>query len=697
MASSTIPEAFLSELVPALADWVRGLGLHLRPGLASFFTPGELESGAAAMELHSELGCDEDSFVKFAQDLDNLVGFAQILAEQRRRGFAMLADHSLHWERLVRRRRESADAAESRFRELDLRRQRAAAPPQSLRPRHEHRHRRGPPGDGLDREESEDVARKYWVARILRLLQELDAPILGTIAESQRPLELLESHFSGRRSRTLGARVRAWTKYKSWLRQVFGVGYPQAPHHLLDYLLDRRAEPCTRGTLSAVYAMQRFLEHAMGLAEEDKWTSCPRVQGMVKGIIAGASASVSRRSVGPANSPVVEILAKLESLVCEKDAPLDHRILAWWMTASAWSSFRFDDHRGIAPHQIRLSDGDADFVVERSKTTGKDKAVLVRRAVISGEAWFQERHWMQEGLRALMDTVRSPRDYLLPQFGKNGLPLSREIGYAEYAGRMRAVLSQLKDLGGQELGGEFSTFLRPHSWRAFLPSAIIALGGPTEGLRWLSAWKSQSAESYVRTARTRTVSLQATVARLIRLHRGDTDPMGEKYALDGLRAHLLERGCAEEEAERIVMGITAFPGKPATTPLWPALMSEGREAGAPGSSTDVRAVAGPLADSEEEQQEESRAEGYVIAISRRRGTRCLHKVGLCYRVPGRHYQNYEMCGGSRPGAETYDDFCRDCWRHDKSTRVHTTAEGLGSDTGSSRRTSSSSASDDSGS
>ncbi len=695
MSSVAIPEALLDDLVPELANWVRGLGLHRRPGLAAFFSTGELQSGSAAMELHNELGCDEGVFVRFAQDLDRVVHYAQTLAEQRRRGFAMLADHSLHWERMVRQRRESADLAEARFRELDLRRQRAAAPPHPLRPRLAHRHRRGLPGDGLGREESEDVARKYWIARIHRLLQELEAPILNIVSASSRPLELLDSHFAGRRSRTLGARVRAWVKYRAWLRHVFGVGYPQAPHHLLDYLMDRRAEPCTRGTLSAVYATQRFLEHAMGLSEGDKWTSCPRVQGMIRGIIAGAAASVGQRSVGPANSPLIEILAKLETLVCDVEAPADQRVLAWWMSASAWSSFRFDDHRGMSPHLVQLRDGDADFVVERSKTTGKDKAVLVRRTVVSGEAWFVERHWLREGLKVLLETVRAPRDFLLAQFGTDGSPLRREMNYAEYAGRMRAVLSRLPDGGGHDLGGEFSTYLRPHSWRAFLPSAIIALGGPTEGLKWLSAWKSQSADSYVRTSRARTITLQSTVARLVRLHRGGKDPMDEKSALSNLELHLRERGCDEEEVKRIVSGVTAFPDGSAPAPLWPALFPEGPSHDESGSSADGQATVDPQINSEDETAGKPPTDGYVIAISRRRKTRCLHKIGLCYRIPGRHYVSYEEYGGTRPGNDTYDDFCKDCWRPDKASREQTTAEGLGSDTGSSRRTSSSSESDDS--
>ncbi len=524
--AAVIPEAMLREVHPALAGWLRNLGLHVRPGLAGFFTPAELASGAAATELHSDLGLPDEDFVQLAVDLDRVVGLAQVSAELRRRSFSTLEDHSFHWERAVRQRTETREQAEERFRALDLRRQRAATPPLAVQPRLGHRPRRLPPRDAdpAGRDEAEDLARRFWISKVLKMLQEMNAPILAIISASHRPVELLNSHLAGRRSATLGARVRAWTRYQGWLKMSYGVSYPQSAHHLLDYLLDRRAEPCTRGTLSALYAMMRFMEQTVGYAEADRWTSSVQVQELIKGIIAGAASTVGPRSVGPANSPLVEILAKLERVVCDDDTPSCRRILAWWMVSSSWACFRFDDHRGIPPHGISLMNGDVDFTIERSKTTGKDKSVQLRRAVIGKEAWLVEPDWMKTGLGLLQESVSAPRSYLLTQFGQDGTPIRRELGYSEYAGRMRAVLAQLMDADGATLGGEFATYLRPHSWRSFLPSAIVALGGPSDSLRWLSAWKTQSAEAYVRTSRTRTVALQASVARIVRLHRGGRIP-----------------------------------------------------------------------------------------------------------------------------------------------------------------------------
>ncbi len=84
-------------------------------------------------------------------------------------------------------------------------------------------------------------------------------------------------------------------------------------------------------------------------------------------------------------------------------------------------------------------------------------------------------------------------------------------------------------------------------------------------------------------------------------------------------------------------------------------------------------------------------EGYIVATSRRRGTRCLHKIGLCYRRPNVHYSIFKSCGMKAPPSTEYDMVRRDCWR--QTPRLGGTfASGWGSDTGSSRRTSSTSSS-----
>ncbi len=51
----------------------------------------------------------------------------------------------------------------------------------------------------------------------------------------------------------------------------------------------------------------------------------------------------------------------------------------------------------------------------------------------------------------------------------------------------------------------------------------------------------------------------------------------------------------------------------------------------------------------------------MISHSRKRGIRCLHLVGKCYRKPGTHYMMYDARGLDLPPTEDYDQVCGSCW------------------------------------
>ncbi len=172
--------------------------------------------------------------------------------------------------------------------------------------------------------------------------------------------------------------------------------------------------------------------------------------------------------------------------------------------------------------------------------------------------------------------------------------------------------------------------------------------------------------------------------------------------MDKLWQHMVDRGCASEEVERVVETLRVFPGEVLTTPLWTTIA----EPMSSGSSSSAAGVPEPQArkreprrcqdgddSSEEPLASDAPIEGYVISISRAKGRRCLHRVGQCYRKPGVHSTTYEAVGINLPSPTSYGDYCRDCWRSDEPARGRDLDDTrFGSDTGSSRRTSSDSSS-----
>ncbi len=698
--SRGIPSAVLDAAHPLLAGWLRRLGLDRTGGLANFYTAAELESGAAAMELWQELGGGDDAdFPRFASDLDGLVHFAQVQAGQRTRSFAALPEFAFHFERRVRAKREAVQAADLRLQQRDVQRERADVPPLPPHSRLRHRLRRGEPhADGAPAQrDQEDELRRQWVGKLHRVLQELEAPILTIVANSARPEELLASHLGGRRAATLAARTRAWARYRVWLRSAYGVGHHREPHHLLDYLLDRRAEPATRGTLSAVFSMMKFADQVMGIPLEARWSSDANVVAMVNSIIAGAAVSVGGRSRGPAPAPTAGLLIQLERLVCDEGGWAEGRRLAWWILISCWSSLRHDDHRGLSPSSVVEAADGLDFVLDRTKTTGEDKPVKSRRCVVSNRAWLREPHWLAVGWKLWLEHAPRHRDFFLTQTRPDGAAVYRSLSYVEYAGLSRGVIASLQDSDGVALGTDLAHYWRPHSWRSFLPSMAAALGAASDDIRWLSAWKAQSAEAYVRTSRVKTLLMQNNVAQLLKLHSGGADPVGERWALEQVSKHLSERGNDAEEVSRVIKALTEYPGETVTTPLWASLaapetsgLSQAVDTATKGPALKggSTTVEGSEASSTEGEQDTAPVSGYIIATSRK-GRRCLHKAGLCYRRAGVHYRRYDAVGAERPSTERYDDYCRDCWRQGPPRATGTSAACLGSDTGSSRRTSSS--------
>ncbi len=257
---------------------------------------------------------------------------------------------------------------------------------------------------------------------------------------------------------------------------------------------------------------------------------------------------------------------------------------------------------------------------------------------------------------------------------------------------MRALIGSIPIGGYGSAGAHVSSFWQPHSWRAFLPSAMGAVGAPANGLSWLAAWRAKDGTAYVRTQREKTRLLQITIARILRAHLGGDDPVGERGGVQCLIEHLARRGVSETDVQVIESGIRHYPGDAVSEVLWPRLREEALADVAEPTEPerDERIVAG---DSDEEVDAVTWPEGYVVSISSGRRLRRLHKLGLCYRKPGIHYLRYEELGNVLPSPELYDDYCRDCWKADapSSSQAPAPSPGSdGSDTGSSSSSSSTS-------
>jgi hypothetical protein len=336
-------------------------------------------------------------------------------------------------------------------------------------------------------------------------------------------------------------------------------------------------------------------------------------------------------------------------------------MLAWWALTSTWSSLRFDDHRGLSPAGVVEHPDCYQMTFLRTKTTGSDKVETVRPGVVSKQAWLRYPGWFARGWSLWRQNAPFPRDYFLCPPADGGKCAHPELKYVEYSGRMRAMLAALPDESGVDLGAQWAMFITPHSFRAFLPTALDSMGASRNWLSWLLSWKGKGSSGYARSGRDKTLTMQKTVADIVREHLGGSDPLGEGSVLLNLRAHLDERGADAAEAKRIINSLSAFPKGGVERVLWPAGDSTRVEAGQPPGSSIGPAVLEEGTAAGGEPEEEQVITGYVISISNKRRIRRLHLVGACYRQPGVDYQEYQVLGDEVPEASEYDDFCRSCW------------------------------------
>ncbi len=662
-AMSAPAPAVLRRIHPAFRAWLADHKLDDNLGFASYYSPEELDSGEAAMDMLGELGLEEDHLESLHKDVLLLADSVRGRLRQVHLGFERKEPHDFFY---ARKRALLDDALQEQLRKVgraEAQEQKAQAPPPPLRPLFGNRLRRlyALEGDSAARQKAEEAQRKLWMQRLVDGLRSVDAPSIKLAGRSKHADELLELQVGPRRAGTLRLRVRAWAKYRHWLQMSHGLNHPEQPHQFLDYLLDRRSEPCSRGVLSSIVDTMRFVEKAMGLGPEARVTDQDYVRQAVAGILRSTEAKTVDSLRGPARAPVAWCLIELERAVMDEGRAVFDRMLSWWMLTSSWAVLRFDDHRGIGSDGIMVDELGINLHMTRTKTTGRDKAVQSKPGFVAWEAWLAEPQWHRTGLELWSQNAPWQRDYFLVVPAAGGGCRPREMRYTEYAGRMRNVIANLDIPGYGAAGGAVAAFWQPHSWRAFLPSVLAAVGAPPSLLSWLSAWRPQSGAAYVRTQREKTRIMQATVARILRAHLEGDDPIGEASSLAELERHLGDRGVSVEDTAVICAGIRKFMGQPVDEILWPQVREDSASAAHADLSADAANAKGQPVPSDDE--DETYADGeYIISISDGRRVRRLHRVGLCHRRPGLHYRRYERCGPMLPPPSQYNDHCRDCWK-----------------------------------
>ncbi len=251
---SAPPSALLRRLHPGFLGWLRAVDLADNLGFASFFSAEEIATGAAARYMIDELGLSQDELPKLVDDVASLAAAVQARLRTVSNSFVQRDPAELYYEHRKRERADSLSKQWSRIERRELQDKRAQPPPPPARPLYGSRLQRAQAmlGDPEARHKAEDAERRKWLRRLIEGLRAVEAPSIARASQSKYVVELIELQVGPKRAGTLRTRVRAWSKYREWLQLSYGLSHPREGFHILDYILDRRAEPASRATLSGI-------------------------------------------------------------------------------------------------------------------------------------------------------------------------------------------------------------------------------------------------------------------------------------------------------------------------------------------------------------------------------------------------------------------------------------------------------------
>lgn len=581
------------------------------------------------------------------------------------------------------------------------------------------------------------LEREKWVRAAVEIVLSSGMPLVARLQDSGNQDGLLLRLCGGLRATTIKRMVQVMRKLVSWLGSSFGVCWPENVMQVLDYIVELAREPCAPGVPGMVQTSLRFFERMGGTDISLRMADDSTLASVIKDIVVDLKTARGVRERKKSPPILLAMLIALEFAVTCLAFPIYLRLHSWTRCIRVWASLRWSDLANMPPRLARFGSLGLSTVITQTKTTGPGKRVEVLHAHVSLEAWVMDCNWLTVGWRLFESFGLEGRDFWMPlptaDLDAMSLPW-REPSFMDTSALSRLLFGKLlvfqassrvngesKYSGWIQEGGPSvvrslffggaHNFWAEHGDRSTLPSWAHYLRIGKEVIDMLGRWSPQGSDEYMRTSRTTVLDTQALVARRLREHDFSTG-FGESDTTDKYRDFLLNRGCTAEEAEsQIRLLKLVWWGFETPTIAEPPsagdsevdLISdedhEGWNLGSPGGPplhADVGEA--PISEVSSEEEIPSVPVGsFVISREKAGKHRTVHQVGRCYRIPGTHYQFFEVISKVQAQeGRLFEKTCKDCFRarkRKKSQILNETSElGETSDTSSSEGDSSDSSS-----
>ena len=642
---------------------IRALGEHklLEPGVLGYAVM-DTEEDMKKFLLQILPGLDPIDLIHYEDKLKDLIQASRDWSKRRR---ATVTGESLPEavaKGELRRRQAVAELREGQFRERAIAMsslpvgKKALGPSGASWPAGTRRQAADCPSHSA-RGSAEESERRRWLEKAVEIIAEAGLPVArGSLGAAGTDL-VLHAVGQGRRYRTIRKRVTDWARVRRFLQMQHGTVWPTNFAQFLGYLNAQVDGGATRSPVVGALAALTFLEKTGGVEMKDAIHAHPSTKAVFQELCVVASKG-NTRAVKKAPQYLALVLEGLERVVVLSHHKMFVRMAAWWKLFQFWGCLRFDDHRGLVPSRMSLGTKGLQAVLTRTKTTGAGKSLEELRVVVSSDAYFSQKSWLQIGFQLWKETDPN-RDFFLgiPTADLQGMR-TIEAKYTDGLAIGRAVLLSIAVEGSREplLVEDAARFWSEHSARSTLPSLATLCGSfPPEWLDLLGRWGARRSEVYVRTQLQRTVMIQNAVASRFRNNTFDPDLFGESDLLENLCRHLRSAGVSGDLIEAQVQRLSKFGRTVSAANL--ALADTSAEL----EPLDMAPAASGNKDSRLVEAEEVDVGLGIFVVSVRGQRRMLHFTGSCYRIPGKDYLKFEVFGDELPPSSFFSTRCKACF------------------------------------
>ena len=148
---------------------------------------------------------------------------------------------------------------------------------------------------GLLRRDIEQQEVQRWRQELVLLAREASLPICTQTALATNPAAAIEAAVGAARASTIRSRVREWRRIRAYCLATTERAWPKHVGVVLDYLHERRLEPCAPSVPNAFLKCLGFVERAGGVPAAERWSNMQVVKNTVNQMTTELEAGAPQR------------------------------------------------------------------------------------------------------------------------------------------------------------------------------------------------------------------------------------------------------------------------------------------------------------------------------------------------------------------------------------------------------------------